>query len=84
MIQSTSGALICCEAAHCSFAEVAGLVRPKPPSHAGSANISRICSPGGGCPVSAGIKCHCEWIAFSSRNSRASSGWCSSQLVSYP
>ena len=63
MIRSTSGALICCVAARCSFAEVAGLVRPKPPSCAGSDNIPRVCSPGGGCPVSAGIKC--EWIAFS-------------------
>jgi len=78
MIRSTSGALIYCEAACCSFAEAAGFVKPKPPSHAGSANISRICSPGGGCPVSAGIKS--EWIAFS-RDSRMSSDWFSSQSV---
>jgi len=78
MIRSTSGALIYCEAACCSFAEAAGFVKPKPPSHAGSANISCICFPGGGCPVCAGIKS--EWIAFS-RDSRMSSDWFSSQSV---
>ena len=56
MIKSTSEVLISCEAACCSFAEAMGLVKPSPPSHAGNANISRMCSPGGGCPVSAGIK----------------------------
>ena len=33
----------------------ARFVKPRPPSRAGNANISRVCSPGGGCPVSAGI-----------------------------
>ena len=65
--------------ARCSFAEITRSVRPKPPSHAGSASTSRIiCSPGGGCPVSAGI--NREWITFS-RDSRTSSIWFSSQLV---
>ena len=56
MIRSTSGALICCEAARWSFTEAAGFVRSRPPSLAGNANSFRVCSPGGGCPVRAGIK----------------------------
>ena len=72
-------ALICSEAACCSFAEVTGLVRSKPPSCAGSANMSHICSPEGGSPVSTAIKC--EWIAFS-KDSRSSSSWYSPQSVS--
>ena len=45
-----------------SLADVGGLVSPKPPSRVGSANNSRMCSPGGDCPVSAGMKR--EWIVF--------------------
>ena len=56
MIWSTSGALICCDVACCSFAVIVGFVNPRPPSRAGSANISRVCIPGGGCPVSDGMK----------------------------
>ena len=41
----------------CSLADVVGLINPRPPSRAGSANSSRVCSPGGGCPVSAGMTC---------------------------
>ena len=78
IIHSTSGPLICCEEFRCSLAESTGFVRPRPPSHAGRANNSRICSPGGGCPVSAGIKCEC--IACS-KGFSTSAAWCSSQSV---
>ena len=78
MIRSTSGALICCEAARWSFTEAAGFVRPRPTSLAGNANSSRTFSPGGGCPVRAGIKC--DLIAFS-RDSTMSLSWFSSQSV---
>ena len=56
MIRSTSGALICCEIACCSVAEVAGMISPRPLSHAGSASSFHVFSPGGDCPVSAGMK----------------------------
>ena len=79
MIWSTSGALICCEAVRCSFAEVVGFDKPRPPSRAGSANISRVCSRGGGCPVSAGIKR--DQIDLSKDSKTMSSSWFSSQSV---
>ena len=78
MIWSTSGTQTSFEAAHCSFAEAMGFIRPRPPSRAGSANISHVCSPGGGCPVSAGIKR--DWIVFS-RESRMPSHWFPSHSV---
>ena len=59
------------------FDEV-GLINPRPPSRAGSANSSRMCSPGGGCPVSVGMKC--ELIVFS-RDSRACFDSLSSQSI---
>ena len=39
--------------------------------HGGNANNSHVCSPGGGCPVRAGMKC--DWMAFS-KDSRMPSG----------
>lgn len=52
--------MIWCEA---DCADSLGTGKPKPPSLAGSADNSCVCSLAGGCPVSAGIKC--DWIAIS-------------------
>ena len=78
IIQSTRGALICCDTAHCSFAKTNGFFEPRPPSLASSASSSRVSSSGGGYPVSAGMKHNC--IAFS-RDSKVPLNWSSSQSV---
>ena len=57
------------DVACCSTEVAAGLIKPSPPRRTGSAGSSRTRSPGGVCPVSAGM--NCDWIADSN-------GWRSS------